>query len=196
MLLERSGNAPSRFTVPVTPMSTTSLPVLEPAAHSPAAAPEAVSVFAEVMASLSVHCPSLAVVSARLFTVKVAAWAGRASTTDIVRPAARAANTSSTSSGGSPKDLVVVVVCICPLTNLHHVVATPAGSPHRTNIGRDYPTVRVGLTNRISLISNRISLSFRDIHANPATLASIGATGITQMRDLCGNRCYADFRLV
>ena len=86
-------------------------------------------------------------VSARLFTVKVAAWAGRASTTDIVRPAARAANTSSTSSGGSPKDLVVV--CICPLTNLHNVVATPAGSPHRTNIGRDYPTARVGLTNRI-----------------------------------------------
>jgi integrase len=33
-----------------------------------------------------------------------------------------------------------------------NVVATPGGSPHRTSIGEDYPTVRVGLTNRILLL--------------------------------------------
>jgi hypothetical protein len=32
-----------------------------------------------------------------------------------------------------------------------NVVATPAGSPHRTNIGKDCMAARVGLTNRISL---------------------------------------------
>jgi hypothetical protein len=45
----------------------------EPAAHSPAAAPEAVSVFAATMASRSVQSPSLAVVSAIEFTVMVLA---------------------------------------------------------------------------------------------------------------------------
>jgi hypothetical protein len=47
----------------------------------------------------------------------------------------------------SSKDLSVVPVAIrCLLTN---VVAIPLDHPHRTNIGKHYPTVRVGLTNRI-----------------------------------------------
>jgi hypothetical protein len=46
-----------------------------PAPHSPARAPDAVSVFAAVIASRSVHLPSLAAVSAALLTVIVAARA-------------------------------------------------------------------------------------------------------------------------
>jgi hypothetical protein len=40
-----------------------------------------------------------------------------------------------------------------------NVVATPAGSPHRTNIGKDYATARVGLTNRILLFFDKIHAS-------------------------------------
>ncbi len=57
--------------VPVSANSIVSVP--EPAAHSPVAAPETVSVFAAVIASLSVQAPSLAVVSAVEFTVMVLA---------------------------------------------------------------------------------------------------------------------------
>src|SRR5207237_2168450 len=46
-----------------------------PAAHSPAAAPEAVFVLAAMIASRSVQAPSLAAVSAVLFTVIVLARA-------------------------------------------------------------------------------------------------------------------------
>ena len=54
----------------------TSVP--EPAAHSPAAAPEAVSVLAVMIASCSVHLPSLAEVSSVLLTVIVAPLAAGA----------------------------------------------------------------------------------------------------------------------
>jgi hypothetical protein len=82
MLLERLGNGFVRFTVftvPVTSMSMTSVPETEPAAHSPAVAPETALSLAEIMASLSVHSPSSGSSSSSLlFTVMVDAWAGLA----------------------------------------------------------------------------------------------------------------------
>ena len=69
----------------------------EPAAHSPVAVPEAVSVLAAVMASLRVHSPSVpSASSAVLLTVMIAACAGLASTT-IITLAAMAASISSAS---------------------------------------------------------------------------------------------------
>ncbi|MFO0955375.1 MAG: hypothetical protein U0526_02455 [Candidatus Saccharibacteria bacterium] len=49
--------------------------VPEPAAHSPTAAPETASVFAEMIASRSVQAPSLAAISPLLLTDSVAAEA-------------------------------------------------------------------------------------------------------------------------
>src|SRR5712692_4267777 len=54
-----SGNAVVRFIVPVTEKLIVSEPLLLPAAHSPAIAPEARLVLAAVIASRKVHNPSL-----------------------------------------------------------------------------------------------------------------------------------------
>src|SRR6185369_2128361 len=75
MLVVMSGRAPVRLIVPVTPVrSTVSVPpVLLPAAHSPATAPEAVLLFAAVIASRNVHKPSVPfAASDKLLTVMVA----------------------------------------------------------------------------------------------------------------------------
>jgi len=67
-----SGNVDARLMVPVTAMLIVSAPLLLPAAHSPAAAPEAALVLAAVIASRSVHKPSLLfATSAVLFTTMV-----------------------------------------------------------------------------------------------------------------------------
>jgi hypothetical protein len=55
-----------------------------------------------------------------------------------------------------------------------NVATTHAGSPHRTNIGNNYQATWVGLTNRISLLTNRILLSSGKIHANPASVVRTG----------------------
>src|SRR5438105_9346655 len=68
-----SGKADVNVIVPATLKPMTSDP--EPAAHSPAAAPEAVSVLAAVIASRSVQAPSFAATSAKELTVIDAARA-------------------------------------------------------------------------------------------------------------------------
>jgi hypothetical protein len=75
MALEISGSAPVRLIVSVTPvMSIESDPLLLPAAHSPATAPDAVLLFAAVIASRKVHKPSLGLATSDvLLTVIVAA---------------------------------------------------------------------------------------------------------------------------
>jgi hypothetical protein len=75
MLAVMLGRAVVRSIVPVTPVaSIKSAPPLLPAAHSPAVAPEAVSVFAAIIASRNVHNPSLPLAtSAVLFTTIVLA---------------------------------------------------------------------------------------------------------------------------
>src|SRR5207253_3424511 len=55
----RLGSAVARSIVPVTEKLIVSEPLLLPAAHSPAAAPEATLLFAAVIASRSVHKPSV-----------------------------------------------------------------------------------------------------------------------------------------
>jgi hypothetical protein len=73
----RFGKARLRVIVPETPVRTiASEPVLVPAAHSPAAKPEAALVLAAVIASRKVHKPSLLLTtSVVLFTTIVAASA-------------------------------------------------------------------------------------------------------------------------
>src|SRR5688572_20225058 len=85
MLEERFGSVPFRLIDPVTPARLiVSEPSLLPAAHSPAAGPEAVLVFAAMIASRKVHSPSpLFETSAVLLTV-------------IVLPAAEAVSNANT----------------------------------------------------------------------------------------------------
>ena len=71
--VEMSGRAELKVTVPATLKVMVSAP--DPAAHSPAAAPEAASVLAAVIASRRVQAPSLAATSASELTVIEAASA-------------------------------------------------------------------------------------------------------------------------
>src|SRR5688500_2302037 len=70
MSVERVGSAAVRLIVPVTEKLIVSSPA--PAAHSPDAAPEAVLLLAELIASRSVHWPSFAAASAVLLTLMAA----------------------------------------------------------------------------------------------------------------------------
>jgi hypothetical protein len=77
MFVIRLGSAVVRSIVPVTEKLIVSEPLL-PAAHSPAAAPEAALLFADVIASRNVHNPSLPfATSDKLLTVIVVAALGR-----------------------------------------------------------------------------------------------------------------------
>ena len=68
-----SGSAPAKLIVPVTEKLIASDPLLTPATHSPAIAPDGALVFAAVIASRKVHKPSLLDTSAKLLTVIVLA---------------------------------------------------------------------------------------------------------------------------
>src|SRR6476659_4300890 len=72
---EMSGKAVANVSAPASPVrSIVSEPTLLPAAHSPATDPEAVLLFAAVIASRNVHKPSLPfATSDKLFTVIVVA---------------------------------------------------------------------------------------------------------------------------